>query len=1032
MKCPKCFSENQDTKAYCADCGNPLTSSGDVPPAFTKTIETPIEELTRGVLFADRYEIIEELGKGGMGKVYRVDDTQTKEEIALKLIKPEIAADKKSLERFRNELTTARKTRHKNVCGMFDLGEYKGTHYITMEYVSGEDLKRFIKRVGQLPSGKAIAIAKQICDGLEEAHSLGIIHRDLKANNIMIDDNGNARIMDFGIARTVKGNGITGSGIMIGTPEYMSPEQAEAKPVDQRSDIYSLGIILYEMTAGHLPFAGDTALAIAMKHKGETPKNPQELNPQIPDDLSNIILKCLEKDKENRYQNAGEIRAELDKIEQGLPTSERAKPKIKTLTSKEITLTFRMRKLFIPALIAVALIVIAIFIWRVLLHKPSVLPASGNPSVAIMYFKNNTGDAGLDHWRNALADLLITDLTQSKYVQVLSEDKLFNILGELDQQDAKNYSSEVLREVASRGQVNHVLVGSYTRAGDIFRMNITLQKAAEGEVVGSETVEGTGEQSFYAMVDELTRRIKIHFTLSQEQLSSDIDRRIEDITTNNPEALKFYIAGRHHHLNQDYQKSIQAMENAIAIDPDFAMAYRSLAMSYNNLRQYAERSQYIQKAMELSKRLPDRERYQIMGDYYRESETTDDKAIEAFTTLLELYPDTLNAINNLGLIYSGLGESEKAIAYFEEAIQRGDRSAVVYTNLASNYCAIRSYDKAKQLLEIYIETISDRPSIRDSLSMLYMQQGELDLALAESEKSFLLDPSAVVSILRKGLIYRFMGDFAKAEAEFQKAMQSNALMGKIAGGGYLSYLHSEYGRFSQANNRVNQYFEGLKKAGQHYWIARYHLAFSRSGLQTGQPQKALDEAVQAWVIADNIKDLGLMRDSLYQKGLAYLALDDVAKAEKSAVQLKEHIETGMNRRIIHLYYHFKAEIELFKGNFSQAVDLSQQAIGLLQYAPPTFDASYINTMALAYFRSGELSLALSEYKRITSLTMGRLERGDIYAKSFYMIGQIYEQQGDPNKAIENYEKFLDLWKDADPNIAEVEDTMQRLVGLQNN
>ena len=508
---------------------------------------------------------------------------------------------------------------------------------------------------------------------------------------------------------------------------------------------------------------------------------------------------------------------------------------------------------------------------------------------------------------------------------------------------------------------------------------------------------------------------------------------MENITTSSPEAL---IATTRRHYNftirEITNKSIPAHGIAVAIDPDFAMAYRSLAMSYNNLRQYAERSQYIQKAMELSKRLPDRERYQIMGDYYRESEATDDKAIEAFTTLLELYPDTLNAINNLGVLYSGLAESEKAIAYFEEAIEKGDRSAVVYSNLASDYCAIRSYDKAKQLLENYIETISDRPSIRDSLSMLYMQQDELDLALAESEKSFLLDPSAVFSILRKGLIYRFMGDFVKAEAEFQKAMQSNALMGKIAGGGYLSYLYSEYGRFSEATNRVNRYFEGLEKAGQHYWIARFHLAFSRSGLQTGQPQKALDEAALAWIVANSIDSLVLMRDALYQKGLAYLALDDVAKAEKTAVQLKEQIEAGMNKRIIHLYYHLNSEIELFKGNFSQAVDLSQQAIGLLQYAPPTFDASYINTMALAYFRSGEFNLALSEYKRITSLTMGRLERGDIYAKSFYMLGKIYEELGGPAKAIENYEKFLDLWKNADPGISEVEDAKHRLAGLQNN
>ncbi len=249
-ECPKCQTENTSDSQFCKKCATPLLHDMEITESFTKTLETPIQELTTGSTFAGRYQIIEELGKGGMGRVYKALDKETNEKIALKLIKPEIASDKKTIERFRNELTTARKIGHRNVCRMYDLNKDKDNYYITMEYVSGGDLKRFIRRSKRLDMETAISIAKQICEGLAEAHNLGIVHRDLKPNNIMIDDNGNARIMDFGIARMVKGKGITGSGVMIGTPEYMSPEQVEAKEIDQRSDIYSLGVVLYEMTTG--------------------------------------------------------------------------------------------------------------------------------------------------------------------------------------------------------------------------------------------------------------------------------------------------------------------------------------------------------------------------------------------------------------------------------------------------------------------------------------------------------------------------------------------------------------------------------------------------------------------------------------------------------------------------------------------------------------------------------------------------------------------------------------------------------------
>ncbi|MBN1938628.1 MAG: protein kinase [Candidatus Aminicenantes bacterium] len=323
--CPACGTKNTFGSRFCGGCAAPLNETPDGPLlTSTRTVLAPTVDLSRGSRLADRYEIIEELGRGGMGKVYKAYDHKVGEVIALKLIRPEISAQDKAIERFKNELKFTRKIAHRNVCRMFDLGDAGCIFYITMEFVAGEDLKRFVRRAGPLNAAKAVAIAGQVCDGLAEAHRIGAVHRDLKPQNIMIDAEGNAKVMDFGIARFTEMDRMTGSGVMIGTPEYMSPEQADLADVDPRSDLYSLGVVLFEMVAGRVPFEGPTPLSLAMKHKMERPKNVRELNSMVPAGLAEVIARCLEKNPENRFQSAPELRAALDRVERELGTAERA------------------------------------------------------------------------------------------------------------------------------------------------------------------------------------------------------------------------------------------------------------------------------------------------------------------------------------------------------------------------------------------------------------------------------------------------------------------------------------------------------------------------------------------------------------------------------------------------------------------------------------------------------------------------------------------------------------------------------------
>ncbi|MDW3226944.1 MAG: serine/threonine protein kinase [Acidobacteriota bacterium] len=323
--CPACRAENAASSRFCGSCATPLQDTGaplEAAPDGPRTVRASTVELARGNRLAGRYEIIEELGRGGMGKVFKAYDHKISEVIALKLIRPEISAQEKAIERFKNELKFTRRITHRRICRMYDLGEEDFLYYITMEYVAGEDLKRFVRRAGPLNAGKAVMIAGQICDGLAEAHRIGAIHRDLKPQNIMIDADGNAKIMDFGIARFTEMERVTGSGVMIGTPEYMSPEQAELGEVDARSDIYSLGVVLFEMVTGRVPFEGATPLSLAMKHKMEVPRNVREWNAQVPAGLAAVIARCLEKDPAKRYPSAEELKAALEDAGRDIPTAE--------------------------------------------------------------------------------------------------------------------------------------------------------------------------------------------------------------------------------------------------------------------------------------------------------------------------------------------------------------------------------------------------------------------------------------------------------------------------------------------------------------------------------------------------------------------------------------------------------------------------------------------------------------------------------------------------------------------------------------
>ena len=559
MKCPTCQIDNPKTAHFCQDCGTRLDVSGLAPgpekgqaapadrPSFTKTLDTPSGELPRGTVFAGRYEIIEELGTGGMGRVYRAYDRKIEEEIALKLIRPEIAAEKRTVERFRNEIKIARKITHKNVCRTHDLGEEGKGFFITMEYVRGEDLKSLIRRTRALASATAVAYARQVAEGLGEAHRLGIVHRDLKPGNIMIDKDGQAKIMDFGIARSLAGGGATAEGAIVGTPEYMSPEQVEGKPADQRADIYALGVILFEMVTGRTPFEGETVMAVAHKHLYEAAPDPGALNPDIPAALGRLILRCLEKEREKRYQGTGELLADLEAVEAALPTAEHVAPKRKTITPREVTVKLPSRKVLVAAAAALALVVGGYAVWRLIIRPPvSPVPpglpaaaaAAKKPLLAIPDFENISNDESLDYLRAGLPELLIPGLGQSRLLRVLRRDEIQEILKKLKLEEAKKYSIAQVKSISENGGASSVLTGSFMKAGDGILITVYLIDPRTGETVRSLSAKAGDEAAVMAEVDGLIPEIKRGLGLDPDAIAKDINKSVSQLATASPEALK--------------------------------------------------------------------------------------------------------------------------------------------------------------------------------------------------------------------------------------------------------------------------------------------------------------------------------------------------------------------------------------------------------------------------------------------------------------------------------------------------------------
>jgi serine/threonine protein kinase/Flp pilus assembly protein TadD len=1057
LKCPGCHFDNPADTYYCGKCGmrlddpgKPATPAGPAPdgkgqPSFTRTLETTADELTRGTVFAGRYEIIEELGAGGMGKVYRAHDTKLNEEVALKLIKPEIAADKRTVERFRNEIKNARKISHPNVCRTHDLGEEGKTLYLTMEYIRGEDLKSLIHRMKVLAVGSAVSVGRQIAEGLAEAHKQGIVHRDLKPGNVMIDKDGQAKIMDFGIARSLVGGGITGEGAIIGTPEYMSPEQVEGKPADARADIYALGIILFEMVTGQVPFEGDTPFAIAVKHKSESPPVPKKLAPQIPEGLNRLILKCLEKDKAKRYQTADDLVVDLAAVEQALPTTEHVATKRKTITHREVTVKFEPRKLAFPAVAVIVLAVAGFFLWRNVLHRPAPLLPAAKPTLAVLNFKNNSGDPSLDIWKENLPALLTAGLQQSRYLKVLDDPTVFGILKKLNLAASDKFTPEELKIIAAEGGATHLLSGNYFPAGGKFVINLSLVDAKTGAVLSPISEDAPSIDGIYSSVDGLARKIKAALNVPEEPIDEATYKMVGDVYTRNPKALQYYLEGEKAHQRMDNFKAIEAFEKAIDLDPEFAMAYRMAGVCYANTQNFVQQYKHVSKAFHLRGRLPEKDRLLVEGTWYALREATLPKARENFQKAVERYPDDYQARFGLAFYSDDLDDSIRGFEYLLRS-QNQTKPEMLYFNLAIRYCNKGDYKRAREVVEEGAKNLPENLFIHAWIVSIYELEKDFDATLKECEDVAALAPNNPGIKAWRADIDWIKGDPDRALKIIEEILRTQKDP-SIFDGDYLPMLFMTKGKFKEVLALKDKTENKVLSEGDNISLANFLMTRGKEFLQTGYSEKALEQFRQGleYIKKDEsqLPDIGLASLMEFKRPLMMwqiCVLCDLGRI-KEADALHEDLmalfpkigKSGLKMYGLCDDEAFPAaKIALAKKDGPLAISKLEESLRRLSgenFYENSDHAYLLDLLGDAYQLNGQADEAVRAYTRIRELVFGRWDWGAVYSRSFYKLGKLYEHMGKKDEAREEYRKFLDLWKDADPGLPEVEDAKKRLAAL---
>jgi len=984
------------------------------------------------------YKILEKLGGGGMGVVYKAQDFKLDRLVALKFLPPDLMRDEEAKERFIQEAQAASALEHPNICSIFDIGETEeGRMFMAMPCYEGETLKDRVGR-GPLKTEEALDIVVQIAGGLQEAHEKGIVHRDIKPANIFITKNSVVKILDFGLAKLGGKTRLTQTGSTLGTVLYMSPEQAKSEEVDHRTDIWSLGVVLYEMITGRLPFKGDYEQALVYSILNEEPEPMTALRTGVPIELERITSKAMAKKPGERYQHTDEMMVDL----RGVQRESMPHEKMQSVSGPGLKQKQTPIKKYVAAAAGLALLVFGFFVVKSWLDNK--VFASKPIPIAVITFDNQTGDAAYDYLEKVIPNLLITNLEQSKYLQVATWERLNDLLKQLGRKETGFIDEETGFELCRMENIPALALGSVAKVGNVFVTDVKVLDVDTKRLLKRVRSQGEGVESILRkQVDELGKEIARGVGLPEKKVEEP-KSRIAEVTTNSTEAYNYFIRGREEFERVYYPEAIPFLEKAVNLDSTFAMAYLYMSFAYGNLGNTRARDNNIKKAKRYAEKASEKERLCIEADYANAIERDAKKRFEILKTMERKFPKEKMVYNELGYHYAERGMYKTAIEYYQKALSLDPGYGASTNDIAYVYARMGEYQKSIQYFEKYAAVNPGDANPFDSMGDMYFFMGDMQAAAAKYKQASDIKGD-FTSSLKLAYLSMLQEDYPAALGWID--YYNEHLPASIQRGGFLykGFIHFLMGQRKQAwidfeeGQRVYASMENRFSVA----VADYYkalLLLNRGAFDSGI--KLAEQAMNDFIEinppgkADCLAELALYRGiAAVETGRFETAVQQVSAIES----LLPNVNPSEVRNYRYLQALLRGAVLLANGKTDSAIAVYQKAVAprlgswypsdFISYSRVIFYPPLRDALARAYLSKGQIAEAIAEYERLSTFNPKKEDRRLISPEYHYSLARLYEKAGSNAKAVREYEKFLKIWKNADSDLPELIEAKTRYAKL---